>query len=40
MKLEAEVRHTSEDVDDAVLEDVVVALRRRVQVSHEFDIPT
>jgi hypothetical protein len=39
MKLEAEVRHTSEDVDDAVLEDVVVALHRRVEVSHEFDIP-
>ena len=39
MKLEDEVRHTSEDVDDAVLADVVVALHRRVEVSREFDIP-
>ncbi|WP_258586001.1 hypothetical protein [Mesorhizobium sp. AR02] len=39
MKLENEVRHKSEDVDDDVLADVVTALERRVTVSHEFDIP-
>ncbi|MER9592247.1 hypothetical protein NKI94_26065 [Mesorhizobium australicum] len=39
MKLENEVRHKSEDVDDDVLADVVTALQRRVTVSHEFDIP-
>ncbi|UVK46708.1 hypothetical protein BPNPMPFG_002410 [Mesorhizobium sp. AR07] len=39
MKLEDEVRHNSEDIDDAVLGDVVLALHRRVKVSHDFDIP-
>ena len=40
MKLEQEVRHKSEDVDDEVLLDVVRALRRRVRiVSREYDIP-
>jgi hypothetical protein len=40
MKLEQEVRHKSEDVDDEVLLDVVRALRRRVRiVSREYDVP-
>jgi hypothetical protein len=39
MKLEDEVRHTSEEVDDAVLEDVIRALHRRVKLDHEHDIP-
>jgi hypothetical protein len=40
MKLEQEVRHNSEDVDDKVLLDVVRALRRRVRVvSREYDVP-
>ncbi|MER8417973.1 hypothetical protein [Mesorhizobium sp. M1329] len=39
MKLEDEVRHSSEDIDDAVLGDVVLALHRRVEVNHGFDIP-
>jgi hypothetical protein len=40
MKLDAEVRHASEDIDGAVLEDVVQAIRRRVRkVSHDYDIP-
>src|SRR5437016_8728719 len=40
MKLEQEVRHKSEDVEDEVLRDVVRAIRRRVRiVSREYDIP-
>src|SRR5437764_7828037 len=40
MKLEREIRHKSEDIDDAVLLDVIKALRRRVQVvNREYDIP-
>src|SRR3954447_5346379 len=39
MKLEDEVRHSSEDVDDAVLADVVRALGRRVKTSHAYDVP-
>ncbi|WP_245525191.1 MULTISPECIES: hypothetical protein [unclassified Mesorhizobium] len=39
MKLENEVRHKSEEVDDRVLADAVTALQRRVTVSHDFDIP-
>jgi hypothetical protein len=40
MKLEREVRHKSEDVDDDVLLDVVKALRRRVRVvNRSYDIP-
>jgi hypothetical protein len=40
MKLEQEVRHKSEDVDDEVPLDVVRALRRRVRiVSREYDVP-
>src|SRR2546421_8255546 len=40
MKLEQEVRHKSEDIEDEVLLDVVRAIRRRVRtVSHDFDIP-
>ena len=40
MKLQQEVRHKSEDVDDTVLLDVVRAIRRRVKiVSREYDIP-
>jgi hypothetical protein len=33
MNLQKELRHKSEDIDDAVLLDVVKALRRRVQRS-------
>ncbi|WP_292568908.1 hypothetical protein [Mesorhizobium sp.] len=39
MKLADEVRHSSEDISDLVLSDVVSALHRRVKVSHDFDIP-
>jgi hypothetical protein len=40
MNLQKELRHKSEDIDDAVLLDVVKALRRRVRrVSHDYDIP-
>src|SRR3954467_3598106 len=40
MKLDREVRHKSEDIDDTVLLDVVRAIRRRVRViNREFDIP-
>ncbi|PBB24051.1 MULTISPECIES: hypothetical protein [unclassified Mesorhizobium] len=39
MKLDNEVRHTSEELDDRVLADVVTAFCRRVNVSHDFDIP-
>jgi hypothetical protein len=40
MKLEREVRDKSEDIADAVLLDVVHALRRRVTtVDHSYDIP-
>lgn len=40
MKLEREVRHKSEDIDDVVLTDVVKALRRRVRaVNRVYDIP-
>ncbi len=40
MKLQQEVRHKLEDVDDTVLLDVVRALRRRVKVvSRDNDIP-
>ncbi|TPI67105.1 hypothetical protein FJ423_32700, partial [Mesorhizobium sp. B2-8-9] len=39
LKLADEVHHSSEDISDLVLSDVVSALHRRVKVSHEFDIP-
>jgi hypothetical protein len=40
MKLEREVRHKSEDIEDEVLLDVVRAIRRRVRVvNREYDIP-
>ncbi|RWB51033.1 hypothetical protein [Mesorhizobium sp.] len=39
MKLDNEIRHVSEDVDDAVLKDVIRALHRRVKVVRDFDIP-
>jgi hypothetical protein len=40
VKLQEEVRHKSEDVDDTVLLDVIRAIRRRVRtVSREYDIP-
>jgi hypothetical protein len=40
MKLEREVRHKSEDIDDQVLLDVVKAIRRRVRViNREYDVP-
>jgi hypothetical protein len=40
MKLDREVRHKSEEIDDTVLLDVVRAIRRRVRViNREFDIP-
>ena len=40
MKLDQEVRHKSEDIDDSVLLDVIKALRRRVQVvNRSYDIP-
>jgi len=40
MDLQRELRHKSEDIDDAALLDVVKALHRRVHaVSHDFDVP-
>jgi hypothetical protein len=40
MKLDRELRHKSEDINDAVLLDVIKALRRRVRVVNRFyDIP-
>jgi hypothetical protein len=40
MKLDREVRHRSEDIEDDVLVDVVKALRRRVRsVNRDYDIP-
>lgn len=40
MKLEAEVRHKSEDIEDPVLLDVVQAIRRRVRiVNRKYDVP-
>src|SRR5437870_8328990 len=40
MKLDQEVRHKSEDIEDEVLLDVVRAIRRRVRVvNREYDIP-
>jgi hypothetical protein len=40
MNLQKELCHKSEEIDDAVLLDVVKALRRRVRrVSHDYDIP-
>jgi hypothetical protein len=40
MKIEQEVKHKSEDIDDAVLLDAVKALRRRARViNREYDIP-
>jgi len=40
MKLEAELRHKSEDINNDVLLDVVKALRRRVRVvNRSYDIP-
>jgi hypothetical protein len=39
MKIDQEVRHKSEDIDDDVLLDVVKGLRRRVRVNHAYDIP-
>lgn len=40
MKLQAELRHKSEDIDSKVLLDAVKAIRRRVQViDRSYDIP-
>ena len=40
MKLDREVRHKSEDIEDDVLLDVVQAIKRRVRiVSREYDVP-
>src|SRR5947199_10748974 len=40
MKLDAEVRHKSEDIEDKVLLDAVKAIRRRVRfVNRSYDIP-
>jgi hypothetical protein len=40
MKLDREVRHKSEDINDDVLLDVVRAIRRRVKiVNREYDVP-
>ena len=40
MKLEAELRHKSEDIDNRVLLDAVKAIRRRVRVvNRSYDIP-
>jgi hypothetical protein len=40
MKLDRELRHKSEDINDAVLLDVIKALRRRVRVvNRSYDIP-
>src|SRR5437764_1538950 len=40
MKIEQEVRHKSEDIDDEVLSEAVQAIRRRVRVvNREYDIP-
>ena len=40
MNLQKELRHKSEDIDDPVLLDAVIALRRRVRtVSHHCVIP-
>ena len=40
MKLQAELRHKSEDIDNVVLLDVVKAIRRRVRViDRSYDIP-
>src|SRR4051812_38246220 len=40
MKLDRELRHKSEDIDDDVLLDVIKALRRRVRVvNRSYDIP-
>src|SRR5438067_10649876 len=40
MKLDREVRHKSEDIEDEVLLDAVRAIRRRVRlVNREYDIP-
>lgn len=40
MKLEAELRHKSEDIDSDVLLDAVKAIRRRVRVvNRSYDIP-
>ncbi|UCI34370.1 hypothetical protein [Mesorhizobium sp. B4-1-4] len=39
MKLQDEARHKSEDVSNSVLADVVLALQRRIEVNHQFDIP-
>jgi hypothetical protein len=40
MKLDQEVRHKSEDIDDDVLLDVIKSLRRRVRaVDRSYDIP-
>src|SRR5438105_1819281 len=40
MKLDREVRHRSEEIDDAVLLDAIKAVGRRVTVvNHDYDIP-
>jgi hypothetical protein len=40
MKLQAELRHKSEDIDNDVLLDVLKAIRRRVRViNRSYDIP-
>ena len=40
MRLEAELRHKSEDIDNRVLLDAVKAIRRRVRVvNRSYDIP-
>ena len=39
MRLEQEVKHKSENIADEVLVDAVKAIRRRIRVSHSYDIP-
>src|SRR5438874_2481853 len=40
MKLDRDVHHRSEDVEDQVLLDGIKAIRRRLQVvTHDYDIP-
>src|SRR3979490_2953315 len=40
MKLDREVRHKSEDIDDDVLMDAIKSIGRRVRVvNHNYDIP-
>jgi len=40
VKLQREIRHKSEDIDDDVMLDAVKAIRRRVRVvNRDYDIP-